>query len=140
MKKLTSMYKKYMLRPILYKLVTRAMAAAVLSLLWDRYISEGYYSLWEGPALVCGAAFLLWAWVCYLRLDGVTVHGLVTDHFKERQQEQKPRATRSIVDFADEKIVAFEELEPDERTYCSMLASLVLGLPLVAVGVAASIL
>lgn len=140
MKKIASIYKKYMLRPILYKLVTRAMTAAVLSLLWDRFISEGYYSLWEGPALVCGVGFLCWAWVCYLRLDGVTIRGLVADHFKERQQEPKPRATRSIVDFADEKIVAFEELEPDERTFCSMMANLVLGLPLVAVGVAASVL
>jgi hypothetical protein len=44
------------------------------------------------------------------------------------------------VDFADEKIISFEELEPEERTFCSMMANLLLGVPLVAGGVLASLL
>ena len=35
MKKLVSMYQKYMFRPILYKSVTRVSVVAVLMLLWD---------------------------------------------------------------------------------------------------------
>ncbi len=140
MKKIASIYKKYMLRPILYKAVTRASVAAVLCLLWDRFISEGYYTLWEGPGLVCGVGFLCWAWGCYLHLDGITVRGLLADRAKERQEKKQRHPTRSIVDFADEKIVAFEELEPEERTFCSMAASLLLGVPLVIVGAVASVL
>ena len=34
MKKLTSMYKRYMFHPILYKTVTRTSIVAVLMLLW----------------------------------------------------------------------------------------------------------
>ena len=49
-------------------------------------------------------------------------------------------STRSIIDYADEKIVSFEELEPEERTYCSLLSNLVLGLPLVAAALIASTL
>ena len=41
MKKLVSMYQKYMFRPILYKSVTRVSVVAVLMLLWDRYVSDG---------------------------------------------------------------------------------------------------
>ena len=40
MKKLTSMYKRYMFHPILYKTVTRTSIVAVLMLLWQRYVSD----------------------------------------------------------------------------------------------------
>ena len=38
------------------------------------------------------------------------------------------------------KIVSFEELEPEERTYCSMLSNLVLGLPLILIALCVSFL
>ncbi len=139
MKKLTQMYKKYMFHPILYKTVTRTSIVAVLMLLWDRYVSDGYFTMWEAPGLVLGVALLAWAWVDYLRLDGVTIHHLL-EEFKGVKPKKKFYATKSIVDYADEKIVAFEELEPEERIYCSMLSSLVLGVPLVVVGILAGML
>ena len=55
-------------------------------------------------------------------------------------KKKKRHATKSIVDYADERIVSFEELEPEERTYCSLLSNLVLGLPLVAAALIASVL
>ena len=42
-------------------------------------------------------------------------------------KKKKFHSTKSIVDFADERIVSFEELEPEERIYCSMLSNLILG-------------
>ena len=45
MKKLVSMYQKYMFRPILYKSVTRVSVVAVLMLLWDRYVSDGTFTI-----------------------------------------------------------------------------------------------
>ena len=71
MKKLVSMYQKYMFRPILYKSVTRVSVVAVLMLLWDRYVSDGTFTMWQAPALLLGVVLLMWAWVNYLRLDGV---------------------------------------------------------------------
>ena len=50
MKKLVSMYQKYMFRPILYKSVTRVSVVAVLMLLWDRYVSDGTFTMWQAPA------------------------------------------------------------------------------------------
>lgn len=138
MKKIRSMYRSYMLRPVVYKVITRAMAAAVICLLWERYVSDGHFTIWEAPALVCGVGFLCWAWGCYLRLDGIAIRGLGLR--KPGQRPRKPHATRSMVDFADEKIVSFDELEPRERTFCSMLANLVVGLPLLAAGVVAGML
>ena len=83
---------------------------------------------------------LIWAWVDYLRLDGVTIHHLLEEFKGMGKRQKKVHSTRSIIDYADEKIVSFEELEPEERTYCSLLSNLVLGLPLVAAALIASAL
>ena len=74
MKKLRAMYKGYMLHPILYKTVTRTSIVAVLMLLWERYVSDGTFSMWEAPGFLCGVVLLIWAWVDYMRLDGLTIH------------------------------------------------------------------
>ena len=136
MKKLVSMYQKYMFRPILYKSVTRVSVVAVLMLLWDRYVSDGTFTMWQAPALLLGVVLLMWAWVNYLRLDGVTIHHL-GEEFKDLGKKKKFHSTKSIVDFADERIVSFEELEPEERTYCSMLSNLILGGALLIIGLIA---
>ena len=136
MKKLVSMYQKYMFRPILYKSVTRVSVVAVLMLLWDRYVSDGTFTMWQAPALLLGVVLLMWAWVNYLRLDGVTIHHL-GEEFKDMGKKKKFHSTKSIVDFADERIVSFEELEPEERTYCSMLSNLILGGALLIIGLIA---
>ena len=60
MKKLVSMYQKYMFRPILYKSVTRVSVVAVLMLLWDRYVSDGTFTMWQAPALLLGVVLLAW--------------------------------------------------------------------------------
>ena len=112
MKKLTSMYKRYMFHPILYKTVTRTSIVAVLMLLWQRYVSDGTF----------------------------TIHHLLEEFKGMGKRQKKIHSTRSIIDYADEKIVSFEELEPEERTYCSLLSNLVLGLPLVAAALIASAL
>ena len=128
MKKLVSMYQKYMFRPILYKSVTRVSVVAVLMLLWDRYVSDGTFTMWQAPALLLGVVLLMWAWVNYLRLDGVTIHHL-GEEFKDMGKKKKFHSTKSIVDF--------EELEPEERTYCSMLSNLILGGALLIIGLIA---
>ena len=88
MKKLVSMYQKYMFRPILYKSVTRVSVVAVLMLLWDRYVSDGTFTMWQAPALLLGVVLLAWAWVNYLRLDGVTIHHL-GEEFKDMGKKKK---------------------------------------------------
>ena len=136
MKKLFPMYKKYMFHPILYKSVTRVSVVAVLMLLWDRYVSDGTFTMWQAPALLLGVILLAWAWVDYLRLDGVTIHHLA-EELKEMGKKKKRHATKSIVDYADERIVSFEELEQEERVFCSLLSNLVLGVPLVVISLIA---
>ena len=68
--------------------------------------------------------------------DGVTIHHLA-EEFKGMGKKKKRHATKSIVDYADERIVSFEELEPEERVFCSLLSNLVLGVPLVVISLIA---
>ena len=129
-------FKPYLFHPILYKTVTRTSIVAVLMLLWERYVSDGTFTIWEAPGFLCGVVLLIWAWIDYMRLDGLTIHHLL-EEFKGQGKQKK---FHSIIDYADEKIVSFEELEPEERTYCSMLSNLVLGLPLILIALCVSFL
>ena len=79
MKKLFSRYQTYMFHPILYKTVTRVSVVAVLMLLWDRFVSDGTFTMWQAPGFLLGVVLLCWAWVDYLRLDGVTIHHLAEE-------------------------------------------------------------
>ena len=117
MKRIFSIYKPYMLHAIFYKGVTRLSVAAAACLVWENFVSDGIFTLWEGPVLVCGITFLAWAWMSYLR-----------------------HATSSMVDYADEHIVSFDELEPEERTFCSLATNLVLGSAMTLIGLAAGAL
>ena len=139
MKKLFSRYQTYMFHPILYKTVTRVSVVAVLMLLWDRFVSDGTFTMWQAPGFLLGVVLLCWAWVDYLRLDGVTIHHLA-EELKGMGKKKKRFATKSIVDYADERIVSFEELEPGDRTFCSLLSNLVLGVPLVVIALIAGAL
>ena len=141
MKNLRSLYKSDMFHAVLYKSFSRLVIAACLCLLWQRFVSDGRFTIWEAPCLAVGAALLGWAWVGYLRLDGIRVPFVHKDTALSAQRGARKRhATHSMADFADEKIVSFDELSPQEKALCSMRASLIVGVPMTAIGIAASIL
>ena len=141
MKKLFSIYKKDMFRAILYKAVGRLATAACLCLLWQRFVSDGAFTIWEAPCLAVGVAFLGWAWVDYLRLDGIRLPFVDRDRrLPEQRMARKRHATHAMADFADEKIVSFDELSPEEKVFGSMAASLAVGLPMTVIGIAAGML
>ena len=56
MKKLCSIYKSDMFRALLYKTVRRLAVAACLCLLWERFVSDGRFTIWEAPCFAVGAA------------------------------------------------------------------------------------
>ena len=101
MKKLVSMYQKYMFRPILYKSVTRVSVVAVLMLLWDRYVSDGTFTMWQAPALLLGVVLLAWAWVNYLRLDGVTVHPADVFAYVNNGGKMPKSAAANLVEYTE---------------------------------------
>ncbi len=126
MKKLISLYETYMIRPILYRTVTKAAFALTAMLLWNRYLNEGgKFQVFRDAGLLAGVFLVGMAWFSYLRLDGMTVHHLL----EERKRKPKPvRGTSDMVDFVDEHIVSFAELSEEERTACNLASSLLAGL------------
>lgn len=125
MNKKGSFLKSYMIRPILYKCVTRAALAVTALLLWERYVNTaGRLSLFKDGCFGMGLLFFCLSWFSYLHLDGVTVH-----HMLEERKKKKPvrKSYGDIVDFADEHIVSYEELSDHERAACSLAANLLCG-------------
>lgn len=112
-----------MIRPMIYQSVTKIAVALVLSLLWDRWINtENSLSLFRDAFFVVGIFFLMLAWIQYLKLDGVKLHHLLEE--RKKKKKVKRHNTRDIVDFADEKIISFAELEDDERVVCRFIGNL----------------
>lgn len=119
-------YQPYILRPIIYKSCTKASIAFVLSLVWDRFINTGEsYRVVSDAFFVAGLFFFACVWFQYLHLDGIRV-----DHLSkpEKKKERKRFFSKDIVDFADEKIISYDELEEEERAACRVLSNVICGI------------
>lgn len=125
-KKIRQIYKSYMLHPMVYQSATKLSVALALCLVWDRFLNQHQVSMVENAFFVAAAFFFMLAWFQYLRLDGMTIHHLYEER-KKPKKKKKVHFTKDIVDFADEKIIPFAELEPEERTVCRLLGDLACG-------------
>lgn len=124
-KKIRMIFQKYMIRPMLYQCVAKFAVAMVLCLLWDKFLNQGgYRSLAENALFVAGCIFLMLAWIQYLRLDGVRIHHLL----EEKEEKKKKHIIKDMVDFVDEKVIPFGELDDDERIVCRFLGDLLCAL------------
>lgn len=123
MKKIIKLLKKYMIRPIIYKSITRCSIALVAILLWDRFIDSELLAMRDGSVV---AAFILFmfGWFSYLRLDDVKMN-LVSKDAKKKKTKRHWKT--SMVDFADEHIVTFDELTEEEQRVCLMIADVASG-------------
>lgn len=118
-------YQPYILRPVIYKSCTKASIALALSLVWNRFINTGgMYRVVSDAFFVAGIFFFACVWFQYLRFDGIRV-----DHLSKpkKKKEKKRFFSSDIVDFADEKIVSYDELEDDERAVCRLLSNAICG-------------
>ena len=131
-KKIRMIFQKYMIRPMLYQCVAKFAVAMVLCLLWDKSYplppllkSFRRVTLMKENALfVAGCIFLMLAWIQYLRMDGVRIHHLL----EEKEEKKKKHITKDMVDFVDEKVIPFGELDDDERIVCRFLGDLLCAL------------
>ena len=118
-------YKKLLVRPIIYKAFSRFILSLTAALLWDRFINaDGIRDLRAFAFVFFGIFFFVAAWLCYLRMDGFKIPRL-----KSPKWERKlTRSYGDIPDYVDEPIVSFDELEDDERDFCSMVANIIVGI------------
>ena len=121
-KKITGLYKSYMIRPIIYKSVTKISIALAAVMLWNRWINkEALMTLGDGFFAV-GLMVMLLAWFSYLKLDGIRV-----PLQPEKKEKKKRHRMYDIIDFADEEVISFDELETNEQDACKLASSLITG-------------
>lgn len=123
--KLLNMYRKELVRPILYRSVSRGLIALAAVLCWNRFINVNHFLSVRRDAF-CAAGILFWVfgWFVYLRIDGIRLPGLY-----RRQEKKKPKwhTYGDIMDFTDEHIVAFDELSEKEQDLCRLAVYVILG-------------
>lgn len=115
-------YQKYMLRPIIYLTAYRLMVALIFLLILVRFVKNG-----PAPDLIAGfltATFALLSYLVYLRMDGLRIPRV--KYIRPRKKPDPLRNFGAMSDHTDDEPgVSFEELEPDERDFCSLIANLV---------------
>jgi len=119
MKKIFSLYKSYMIRPILYKCVTKCAVTLTLVLLWNRYLNTGTMLVVRDGFFAAALVLFGAVWISFLKLDGMKVHYV----FEERKKKPRRRHGGDLVDFVDEHIVSFDELDDVERVACGLASN-----------------
>ena len=118
--KIKGIYRKYMLRPIIYMTAYRTIVALIFFLLVDRFVANG-----PRADMICtflAVVFALLGYLVYLRMDGLRI-----PRMKYIRPKKKADAIRNVVSMNDhiddDPGVTFEDLEDDEKNLCSLLAN-----------------
>ena len=109
-----------MLRPIIYMTATRLMAALIFLLAVERLVPSG-----PAPAMIAAfltVLFALFAFLVYLRMDGLHIPRV--KYIRPKKKKDPMRHTFSMSDYTDEEPVSFEDLEPEEKDFCSLVCNL----------------
>lgn len=125
--KILKIYKKYMIRAIVYKTISKFLIVLALALAWNYTANKsGFLSIVEHAFFVLGAVLILLSWFNYLSLDGLRIN--FSGYQQKKSKKKKKRHRNSdIVDFADEDVVPFDELERDEQVACKLASNLIAG-------------
>lgn len=123
--KIKNTFKAYMIRPMIYKTIMKISLILVICLMWDQWINvSSRMNVVKDAFFIVGFIWMLLAWFQYLKLDGYTVQYVLKDKQKEKEKKHKQK---DIVDFVDEEIISFDELEEDEKTIVNMFSNLIAG-------------
>lgn len=126
MRKILNIDKRHMVRPMICHAITRLSAGLALALLWDHFVNtEALLSVGVHAFFVVGIFLTGMAWFDYLKLDGMHIHHLSVE--KSCGRKMKNHHRKAIIDFSDERINSFEELEADEQAVCRLGANLLAG-------------
>lgn len=120
--KIKGIYHKQLIRPLIYLTAFRLMVAMIFLLLIVNFVPNG-------PALNMIAAFLtivfaLLAYLIYLRMDGLRIPRV--KYIRPKKKIDPTRHFSSMADHADDSPgVSFDELEAEEKDFCSLFANVI---------------
>ena len=133
MSRIFHIYKKYMIRPIVYKTVTKALLVLMVSLIWKEYINTNQeLSMVDYVFPILGIVLIAFSWFHYIALDGLQFH-----YLNDEKQNKKKRKFRlkDIIDFTDEEVVSFDELDKEEEIACKLASNVITGLLYILISV-----
>lgn len=120
--KITKVYRNYMLRPLIYMTAYRTMLALIFLLLLRRFVTNGPDAAMIATFLA--VLFALFAYLVYLRMDGLRVPRM--KYIRPKKKPDPIRSAGDMADHVDEELgVTFDELEEDERDFCSLAANVI---------------
>lgn len=121
----------------LQKTFPRAVIGLLVCFFWNRFLnSAGRLNVYSHAFMAVGLIFAALSWLNYLRLDGVNA----PKFFKKKLFQKPPkRKMGDMIDFVDEKVTSFEELDEDEGTAATFVANIIAAVlflvPSVVVGI-----
>jgi hypothetical protein len=125
-KTLKKLFKRHMIRPIIYMVFTRAVLGLTTALLWNEFVNiRSVLPMRTFAFLFLGIFFLVMGWMAYLRLDGIRMPTFDKGLF---EWKHKPKRTYGdMIDYVGENVVSFDDLEDDEKDACRLAADLICG-------------
>ena len=113
-----------MIRPLVYKIFTRGILALFAAQLVHFFVPAGYpIASFSNLSLLLGLLFALFAFLAWLRLDGVKIPQLKLPRMKRKDP---PFLTGDMADHLDDDLVSFDDLDPEDQNVCVLLADLIL--------------
>ena len=111
-----------LIRPLIHRAFTRLIWGLFFALFLAFLITRwGGRDLRGTLCLAWGIICLLGAWLSYLQLDGAKKPRL--DQLRARLDRKRPkRQTGDMIDFVDEEMQTYEELDDEERYLVLLLA------------------
>ena len=119
-KRIRKEFKRYMIRPLIYKVFTRFMITLCAALLWRHFVPPEKTGLTlSGLMTIIAALYVLFVWLAYLRLNGISIPRM---NLRLKRHKDPVHLYGDMSDYTDEEIYSFEELEQSEQDLCVFLA------------------
>ncbi len=113
-----------MIRPLIYKIFTRAVLALFAAELFHFFAPASWpLSRFSNLALVLGILFLLGSVIAWLRFDGMKIPQFNLPRIK---RTDPAFLTSDMADHIDDDIVKFDDLDKEEQDVCVLLTDLLL--------------
>ena len=125
LKRIRQIWNSDLVRPLIHRSFTRFIWGLFLSLFIAFLITRGGGRDLRGSlmlifALIC----VIGAWLSHLQLDGAKIPRL--DWLRSKIDRKRPaRGAGDMIDFVDEEVQDYEELDPEERYLVLLLADLI---------------
>ena len=111
-----------MIRPAFYQVFTRYLTCLCFSLLWDFFFNKNGFRSKSTAFVFFVAYFGIMAWLAYLRMDGVSVPKFDRKLFT-RKKRPIIQTYADMIDFTDEDIVRYEDLDEEDQDRCLLLSN-----------------